>query len=230
MADDLGTRTSEFIARLTEALGPKGVSTDPVEIDPHISDWRGRWKGSTPVLVKPATTEEVSKAMTLCAEYGFAVNPQGGNSGMVNGSVPQGEVLISLKRMNKVREFDTLNDAMTLEAGVVLTKAQEIADEARKEAVQGPWRERLRGKLLDTAYLLALAGREAPSGRGRDWDRDVRLCLRAAEDVAAGEADWERSRIARDIFDRLTRLVEPPPGSPESEEPPPSTGGLIVPP
>ena len=132
MADDLGTRTSEFIARLTEALGPKGVSTDPVEIDPHISDWRGRWKGSTPVLVKPATTEEVSKAMTLCAEYGFAVNPQGGNSGMVNGSVPQGEVLISLKRMNKVREVDVLNDSMTLEAGVILTRAQETADENGK--------------------------------------------------------------------------------------------------
>jgi FAD/FMN-containing dehydrogenase len=132
MADDLGARTSEFIRRLTEALGPKGVSTDPMEIEPHISDWRGRWKGSTPVLVKPATTEEVSKAMTLCAEYGFAVNPQGGNSGMVNGSVPQGEVLISLKRMNKVREVDTLNDAMTLEAGVVLTRAQEIADENGK--------------------------------------------------------------------------------------------------
>lgn len=129
MADDLDTRTSEFIARLTEALGPKGVSTDAMEIDPHISDWRGRWKGSTPVLVKPATTEEVSKAMVLCAEYGFAVNPQGGNSGMVNGSVPQGEVLISLKRMNKVREIDVLNDAMTLEAGVILTRAQEIADE-----------------------------------------------------------------------------------------------------
>ena len=84
------------------------------------------------MLVKPATTEEVSKAMTLCAEYGFAVNPQGGNSGMVNGSVPHGEVLISLKRMNKVREVDTLNDAMTLEAGVVLTRAQEIADEHGK--------------------------------------------------------------------------------------------------
>ncbi|MBK8838280.1 MAG: FAD-binding oxidoreductase [Hyphomonadaceae bacterium] len=132
MADDLGTRTSEFIGRLTGALGPKGVSTDPAEIEPHISDWRGRWKGSTPVLVKPATTEEVSKAMTLCAAYGFAVNPQGGNSGMVNGSVPQGEVLISLKRMNKVREVDTLNDAMTLEAGVILTRAQEIADENGK--------------------------------------------------------------------------------------------------
>jgi FAD/FMN-containing dehydrogenase len=129
MADDQGDRLSAFIARLTEALGPKGVSTDAHEIDPHISDWRGRWKGSTPVLVKPASTEEVSIAMKLCAEFGLAVNPQGGNSGMVNGSVPQGEVLISLKRMNKVREVDVLNDAMTLEAGVILTRAQEIAEE-----------------------------------------------------------------------------------------------------
>ncbi len=133
MADDQGSpRIAEFISRLTEALGPKGVSTDAHEIDPHISDWRGRWKGSTPVLVKPASTEEVSKAMTLCAEYGLPVNPQGGNSGMVNGSVPQGEVLISLKRMNKTRDVDTLNDSMTLEAGVVLTRAQEIADENGK--------------------------------------------------------------------------------------------------
>ena len=129
MADDHGDRISAFISRITDALGPKGVSTDAHEIDPHISDWRGRWKGSTPVLLKPASTEEVSKAMTLCAEYGLAVNPQGGNSGMVNGSVPQGEVLISLKRMNKVREVDVQNDAMTLEAGVVLTRAQEIAAE-----------------------------------------------------------------------------------------------------
>jgi FAD/FMN-containing dehydrogenase len=120
---------SIFIARLTEALGPKGVSTDAHEIDGHISDWRGRWKGSTPVLVKPGSTEDVAKAMTLCAEFGLPVNPQGGNSGMVNGSVPQGEVLISMKRMNRVREVDVLNDAMTLEAGVILTRAQEIAAE-----------------------------------------------------------------------------------------------------
>ena len=130
MPDDQGnTRIQEFIARLTDALGPKGVSTDAHEIGPHIQDWRGRWKGSTPVQVKPATTEEAAKAMALCAEYGLPVNPQGGNSGMVNGSVPQGEVLISLKRMNKVRAIDVLNDSMTLEAGVDLTRAQEIADE-----------------------------------------------------------------------------------------------------
>ncbi len=130
MADDQGgPRIAKFIARLGEVLGPKGVSTDAHEIAPLIQDWRGRWTGSTPVLVKPASTEDVSKAMALCAEYGLAVNPQGGNSGMVNGSVPQGEVLISLRRMNRVREVDTLNDAMTLEAGVILTRAQEVADE-----------------------------------------------------------------------------------------------------
>jgi len=130
MADDRGpARTAEFMARLSEALGPKGVSTDPLEIAPHVQDWRGRWTGSTPVLVKPASTEEAAKAMTLCAEYGLAVTPQGGNSGMVNGSIPYGEVLISLKRMNRVREVDTLNDAMTLEAGVILTRAQEVAEE-----------------------------------------------------------------------------------------------------
>jgi FAD/FMN-containing dehydrogenase len=128
MLDDQA-RIADLIARLTEALGPKGVSTDAHEIDPLVRDWRGRWKGSTPVLVKPSSTEEAAKAMALCAEYGVAVTPQGGNSGMVNGGVPYGEVLISLRRMNKVREVDTLNDAMTLEAGVILTRAQEIADE-----------------------------------------------------------------------------------------------------
>ncbi len=130
MADDRGpARTAEFIARLSEALGPKGVSTDKQEIAPHLQDWRGRWQGSTPVLVKPASTEEAARTIALCAEYGLAVTPQGGNSGMVNGSIPYGEVLVSLKRMNRVREVDTLNDAMTLEAGVILTRAQEVADE-----------------------------------------------------------------------------------------------------
>jgi FAD/FMN-containing dehydrogenase len=128
MADDQG-RLQDFIRRLTEAIGPKGVSTDAHEIAGHVKDWRGRWTGSTPVLVKPGSTEEAAKAMALAAQFGLAVTPQGGNSGMVNGSVPYGEVLVSLRRMNRVREVDTLNDAMTLEAGVVLTRAQEVADE-----------------------------------------------------------------------------------------------------
>jgi FAD/FMN-containing dehydrogenase len=128
MADDQG-RLQDFIRRLTEAIGPKGVSTDTHEIAGHVRDWRGRWTGSTPVLVKPGSTEDASRAMALAAEFRLPVTPQGGNSGMVNGSTPYGEVLVSLKRMNRVREVDTLNDAMTLEAGVILTRAQEVADE-----------------------------------------------------------------------------------------------------
>src|SRR5262245_46632718 len=95
--DQGGPRIQEFIGRLGQALGPKGVSTDAQELAPHLQDWRGRWKGSTPVLVKPASTEEAARAIQLCAEYGLSLNPQGGNSGMVNGSIPQGEVLVSLK-------------------------------------------------------------------------------------------------------------------------------------
>lgn len=120
----------DFIANLRENLGPRGVSTDPGEIAGHVADWRGRWVGETPVLVKPASTEEVSVAVKLAGEAGLAITPQGGNSGLVNGGVPYGEVLISMRRMNRVREVDALNDSMTLEAGVILTHAQEAADEA----------------------------------------------------------------------------------------------------
>ncbi len=122
--------TEALVAKLREALGPKGVSTDAGEIAGHVSDWRGRWVGATPVLVKPASTEETAIAVKLVTEAGFAITPQGGNSGLVNGGVPYGEVLISMRRMNRVREVDTLNDSITLEAGVILTHAQEAADEA----------------------------------------------------------------------------------------------------
>lgn len=122
--------TDALVARLREALGDKGVSTDEGEIAGHVADWRGRWVGRTPVLVKPASTEEVSAAVKIVTQAGFAITPQGGNSGLVNGGVPYGEVLISMRRMNRVREVDALNDSMTVEAGVILTSAQQAADEA----------------------------------------------------------------------------------------------------
>jgi FAD/FMN-containing dehydrogenase len=117
----------ELVRRLTDALGPRGVSTDAHELEPLITDWRGRWKGATPVLVKPASTAEAAAAVSICSAMGFPMTPQGGNSGLVNGGVPYGEVLISMRRMDKVREVDPLNDSMILEAGVILTRAQETA-------------------------------------------------------------------------------------------------------
>ena len=112
---------------LKSALGPKGWSTDPHELAPLVADWRGRYVGSTPILLKPANTAEVAAAVRLCSEAGVAMTPQGGNTSLCGAATPQGEVLISLKRMRDVREVDVANDSMTVEAGCILESLQELA-------------------------------------------------------------------------------------------------------
>lgn len=116
--------------RLAARLGPKGWTTDPQTIAPHLQDWRGRPPGATPFLAAPASTEEVAAVVRLCAEAGAAITPQGGNTGLVGGQIPQGEVLLSLKRMNAIRSVDPVDDALVAEAGVVLARVQEAAAEA----------------------------------------------------------------------------------------------------
>ena len=124
--------TPDLITRLTETLDPKAWSTDPGELAGHISDWRGRYKGASPLLLKPGSTAEVSAILARCNEAGIAVLPQGGNTGLVGGSTPQGEVVISLKRMNAVRAVDADNESLTCEAGAVLETVQGVAAEAGK--------------------------------------------------------------------------------------------------
>ena len=115
---------------LKSALGPKGWSEDASELAPHVEDWRGRYRGSTPILLKPGSTEEVAAAVKICAEAGIAITPQGGNTSLCGAATPQGEVLISLKRMSRIREMDVDNDSMTVEAGCVLETLQGIAANA----------------------------------------------------------------------------------------------------
>jgi FAD/FMN-containing dehydrogenase len=84
-------------------------------------------------VVRPATTREVSQVIALCAREGVAVVPQGGNTGLVGGSVPTGarrELVLALGRMNRIRALDVLNDTVTVEAGCVLAEVQRAADEA----------------------------------------------------------------------------------------------------
>jgi FAD/FMN-containing dehydrogenase len=126
------TLPADLIDNLKAALGPKGWSTDPGELAPHVDDWRGRYRGDTPILLKPGTTEEVAAAVKLCAEAGVAITPQGGNTSLCGAATPQGEVLITLKRMTAVREIDTDNDSMTVEAGCVLESLQNTAEEANR--------------------------------------------------------------------------------------------------
>lgn len=124
------TQTHDILTPLTGTLDPKAWSADPGEIEPHVRDWRGQQRGSAPVLFKPATLEEVKRIVTYCHERSIPILPQGGNTGLVGGSTPQGEVLLSLKRMNRITRVDAHNDSITVEAGAILKTVQDTAAEA----------------------------------------------------------------------------------------------------
>ncbi len=114
--------------RLKDAVGEKGFSTDPAEIAPHLEEWRGKYHGHSPILLKPDSVAQVSAALRICHETGTHVVPQGGNTGLVGGQIPfHGEVLLSTKRLNKVRAID--ETTMTVEAGVTLAEVQYQAAE-----------------------------------------------------------------------------------------------------
>lgn len=115
---------------LKAALGPGGWTQDPAEIAPWLTEWRNRWTGRTPLLLTPRSTKEVARAVTICAAHGVAIIPQGGNTGLVGGQIPYGEVLLSLRKMRAVRDVTPLDDAMTVEAGLTLLEAQQAATAA----------------------------------------------------------------------------------------------------
>jgi FAD/FMN-containing dehydrogenase len=117
--------------RLKEAAGPDGWSADPAEIAPHLAEWRGRWTGTTPLLLKPARTENVARVLAVCHETGTPIVPQGGNTGLVGGQIPtHGEVLLSLSRMDRIRAISIEDNTLIAEAGTVLANIQKAADEA----------------------------------------------------------------------------------------------------
>ena len=113
--------------RLEAALGPGGWSQDPARIAPKLVEWRDRWRGATPFLALPATTNQVAAVIGICAEAGLAVTPQGGNTGLVGGQIPQGEILLSTERLKAFRDIDIADDVLVAEAGVTLTEVHEAA-------------------------------------------------------------------------------------------------------
>jgi FAD/FMN-containing dehydrogenase len=118
--------------RLARIVGAAHVLTAPEDTKPYVTDWRRQYTAPAECVVRPATTQEVSQVVGLCAREGVAVVPQGGNTGLVGGSVPTGaqrELVLSLGRMNRIRALDVLNDTVTVEAGCVLAAVQRAADE-----------------------------------------------------------------------------------------------------
>ncbi|MCJ1352974.1 MAG: hypothetical protein MMC33_002958 [Icmadophila ericetorum] len=99
-----------------------GVSTDATDdLEPFNSDWMRKYRGHTQLVLKPGSTEEVSKVLKYCNEHMLAVVPQGGNSGLVGGSVPVfDEIVISLSRMKEIRSFDEVSGTLVVDAGCIL--------------------------------------------------------------------------------------------------------------
>ncbi len=119
---------ADVISRLKAVLGEGGWSQDPDRLAPKLVEWRDRWSGTTPLLVLPRSTAEVAAVVGLCAESATAITPQGGNTGLVGGQIPQGEILLSLERLRAVREVETRDDVLIAEAGVTLAAAHEAAE------------------------------------------------------------------------------------------------------
>ena len=118
---------------LERIVGPRGCTTDPDELQPHLVEWRGAYEGRAAVMVSPASTEEVASVVEACSKAGAAIVPQGGNTGLCGGAVPDEsgkQVILSLHRMNRVRNVDAENFSIEVDAGCVLTSVQEAARSA----------------------------------------------------------------------------------------------------
>jgi D-lactate dehydrogenase (cytochrome) len=120
----------EMIARFRAIVGDKYAVTDKTEIAPYITEERNLFHGHSPLILRPGSTAEVSAICKLATEDRIALVPQGGNTGLVGGQTPHnGEVVVSLRRMDKIRDIDLSSNTMTVEAGVVLQNAQNKASE-----------------------------------------------------------------------------------------------------
>src|SRR5271163_3542146 len=123
---------ADILSRLKAVLGEGGWSTDPERLAPKLIEWRDRWSGTTPLLVLPRSTAEVAAIVGICAESGVAITPQGGNTGLVGGQIPQGEILLSLERMRAIRDLEPFDDVIVVEAGLTLAEVHEAAAAANR--------------------------------------------------------------------------------------------------
>jgi FAD/FMN-containing dehydrogenase len=123
-------RTPATLDRLKQIVGPQGWSMDPAQLRTCSTDWNGRFFADALLVLKPSTTAEVSQIVSLCNEAGLKIVPQGGNTSLAAGAVPTAEgneIVLNLARMNRIREIDTYNDTISVDAGCVLAAVQHAA-------------------------------------------------------------------------------------------------------
>ncbi len=124
---------SDVFQKIRAIAGPAGVIDAPADMAPYLREHRGLYQGETALVVKPASAAEVAAIVSVCAQTGTAIVPQGGNTGLVGGQIPfpgDNAILLNLSRMNHIQTIDLLNDTVTLEAGVTLAALQGAARDA----------------------------------------------------------------------------------------------------
>jgi FAD/FMN-containing dehydrogenase len=121
---------SDFVEKLRAIVGDKGLIVDEQGKHSYVTDWRESFVGNALAVVRPANTQEVADVVRLCAAEKVSVVPQGGNTGLVGGGIPQEkgrEIVLSLNRMTRITDIDPIGYTMTVEAGVILKTIQETA-------------------------------------------------------------------------------------------------------
>ena len=123
---------ADFLTEAKQLLGDKGWRMDAESLEDVATPWRGTYRGHTPFLALPSSTDEVAGLVKLCAKHRVAITPQGGNTGLVDAGTPHGEITLSMRRMQQVREVDPFNNSLVIEAGAPLVVAQEAAANAKR--------------------------------------------------------------------------------------------------
>ncbi|MDX2204323.1 MAG: FAD-binding oxidoreductase [Hyphomicrobiaceae bacterium] len=123
----------QVLEALKAAVGPAGYIDQPSDMAGYCRSWRDDWQGRTPLVLRPQSTAEVARIVGICAEAGVGIVPQGGNTGLTGAGQPRedmSEVVLSTSRMRAIRGIDTVNDTITVEAGVILKEIQNAAEAA----------------------------------------------------------------------------------------------------
>ena len=124
---------ADFLAACRELLGDTHVLTEAGDMAPFLTDWRDRFTGVALAVLRPGSVEQVSAIMRACSQWAIPVVPQGGNTGLVLGSIPDASgtaVVLSLARLNTIRQIDPVNRTITVDAGCILQTIQEAATAA----------------------------------------------------------------------------------------------------
>jgi FAD/FMN-containing dehydrogenase len=124
--------TDIFLTHCRELIGDEHVLTDDADVAPYLTDWRGRFTGRARAVLRPLDAAQVAGLVRLCAAHRVPLVPQGGRTGLVIGSVPDESgqaVVLSLRRLNRIRAVDPVNRTMTVDAGCILHDIQQAASQ-----------------------------------------------------------------------------------------------------